>query len=82
MKSYYKFENEKVIEQINIDGTAYSKTRETKFMNETYVEFRDNNAKITFLLKKGEEYEKITDDEKLRKMLDENYIIKKSLDII
>lgn len=83
MKSNYKFENNKVIEQVNVNGTTYTKIREIEFANDTYVEFRNNEqGRIIFMLQKDGEYEEITDERKLRRMLENNYIIKNNIDII
>ena len=38
MKSNYKFENNKVIEQVNVNGTTYTKIKE--------IEFAKKNEKI------------------------------------
>ena len=54
-----------------------------KFANDTYVEFRNNEqGRIIFMLQKNGEYEEITDERKLRRMLENNYIIKNNIDII
>lgn len=83
MKSNYKFENNKVIEQVNVNGTTYTKIKEIEFTNDTYVEFRNNEqGRIIFMLQKNGEYEEITDERKLRRMLENNYIIKNNIDII
>lgn len=53
MKSNYKFENNKVIEQVNVNGTTYTKIKEIEFANDTYVEFRNNEqGRIIFMLQK------------------------------
>lgn len=59
MKSNYKFENNKVIEQVNVNGTTYTKIKEIEFANDTYVEFRNNEqGRIIFMLKKTENTKK------------------------
>ena len=83
MKSNYKFENNKVIEQVNVNGTTYTKIKEIEIGNDTYGEFRNNEqGRIIFMLQKNGEYEEITDERKLRRMLENNYIIKNNIDII
>lgn len=47
------------------------------------TEFRNNEqGRIVFMLQKKGEYEEITDERKLRRMLENNYIIKNNIDII
>ena len=47
------------------------------------MEFRNNEqGRIVFMLQKKGEYAEISDERKLRRMLENNYIIKNNIDII
>lgn len=83
MESVYKLKNDKVIETITIDGIEYEKTKEIKFHNEIYAEFRNVKEKhIVFLIQNGKEYKRVENTENFNKMLSQNYILRNDIKIL
>lgn len=81
MKPSYRSEDGNIVELLNIKGIEFIKTKEINFEGEIYSEFR-NKDKIYFAIKDGEEYKEIIDENKLNRMIKENYKVKNNADII
>ena len=83
MKPSYRSEDGNIVELLNIKGIEFIKTKEINFEGEIYSEFinKDKN-KIYFAIKDGEEYKEIIDENKLNRMIKENYKVKNNADII
>lgn len=83
MKPSYRSEDGNIVELLNIKGIEFIKKQEINFEGETYSEFRNKEKnKIYFAIKDGEEYKEIIDENKLSRMLKENYKVKNNADII
>lgn len=83
MKPSYRSEDGNIVELLNIKGIEFIKKQEINFEGETYSEFRNKEKnKIYFAIKDGEEYKEIIDENKLSRMLKENYKVKNNPDII
>ena len=83
MKPSYRSEDGNIVELLNIKGIEFIKTKEIKFEGEIYSEFRNKDKnKIYFAIKDGEEYKEIIDENKLNRMIKENYKVKNNADII
>lgn len=83
MKPSYRSEDGNIVELLNIKGIEFIKKQEINFEGETYYEFRNKEKnKIYFAIKDGEEYKEIIDENKLSRMLKENYKVKNNADII
>lgn len=83
MKPSYRSEDGNIVELLNIKGIEFVKNKEINFEGETYSEFRNKEKnKIYFAIKDGEEYKEIIDENKLNRMIKENYNVKNNADII
>ena len=83
MKPSYRSEDGNIVELLNIKGIEFIKNKEINFEGETYSEFRNKEKnKIYFAIKDGEEYKEIIDENKLNRMIKENYKVKNNADII
>lgn len=83
MKPSYRSEDGNIVELLNIKGIEFIKKQEINFEGEIYSEFRNKEKnKIYFAIKDGEEYKEIIDENKLSRMLKENYKVKNNADII
>ncbi len=83
MKPSYRSEDGNIVELLNIKGIEFIKTKEINFEGEIYSEFRNKDKnKIYFAIKDGEEYKEIIDENKLNRMIKENYKVKNNADII
>lgn len=83
MKPSYRSEDGNIVELLNIKGIEFIKNKEINFEGETYSEFRNKDKnKIYFAIKDGEEYKEIIDENKLNRMIKENYKVKNNADII
>lgn len=83
MKPSYRSEDGNIVELLNIKGIEFIKKQEINFEGEIYSEFRNKDKnKIYFAIKDGEEYKEIIDENKLNRMIKENYKVKNNADII
>ena len=83
MKPSYRSEDGNIVQLLNIKGIEFIKKQEINFEGEIYSEFRNKEKnKIYFAIKDGEEYKEIIDENKLSRMLKENYKVKNNADII
>lgn len=83
MKPSYRSEDGNIVELLNIKGIEFIKNKEINFEGEIYSEFRNKDKnKIYFAIKDGEEYKEIIDENKLNRMIKENYKVKNNADII
>ena len=83
IKPSYRSEDGNIVELLNIKGIEFIKTKEINFEGEIYSEFRNKDKnKIYFAIKDGEEYKEIIDENKLNRMIKENYKVKNNADII